>query len=221
MTTSSEATTAAPAVAVLGSANADLVVEVDRRPAGGETIIGSDLQQFAGGKGANQSAACAKAGSSTLFVGCVGEDSNGEFLVRSLEQAGVDVSSVNRIAKPSGTAIIFLTPDGENSIVVSPGANAAFDVEIAKATQPVWSRADAVVMNFELPMATVNYVAAAAATHNQRVILNAAPAFSVDEATLRVCDPLVVNEHEAEVVLGEKLDNYERVAQALRGKGAR
>ncbi len=115
-------------VVVVGSANADLVVQVPRRPGGGETLLGGDLHLLPGGKGANQAAAAGRCGADVAFLGCIGDDANGGFLRAQLEAAGVDTSMLGTVERPSGTAIIFLTPDGENSIVVSPGANHAFDL---------------------------------------------------------------------------------------------
>ena len=177
-------------VVVLGSANADLVVEVPRRPGGGETLLGSDLQLFAGGKGANQAAAAARGGATTRFLGCVGPDAHGEFLRRHLTDAGVDVSGVRTGSRPTGTALILLTPDGENWIVVSPGANAAVDVAMVEEMSPVWMSADVLILNLEVPLETVTHLVARAAAGGVRLLLNAAPAVHFDRAVLEACDPL-------------------------------
>src|SRR5690554_6442396 len=118
-------------IAVVGSANADLVVPVPRRPLGGETLMGGELQTLPGGKGANQAAAAGQAGGSVAFVGAVGADGNGDLVRASLEAAGVHVGTVSTTDSPTGTAIIMLTPDGENSIVVCPGANHDLTVDEA------------------------------------------------------------------------------------------
>lgn len=190
-------------VVVLGSANADLVVNVERRPGAGETLLGSDLQLFPGGKGANQAAAAARSGSRVTFLGALGRDGNADFLRQSLVEAGVDASHVVTVDRPTGTAMILLTPDGDNSIVVSPGANMAVDVAAAEAVSEFWLAADVLVLNLETPLATVVHVIERAHTAGVRVLLNAAPAQVLDAATLARCDPLVVNEHEARVVLAE------------------
>jgi ribokinase len=188
-------------VAVLGSANVDIVVEVPRRPLAGETLLGSDLHVYSGGKGANQAAAAARSGASTRFVACVGRDSHGQFVRDQLAHAGVDVGGVRSVDRPTGTALILLTPDGENSIVVSPGANHAMDAATADAAASIWSSADVLVLNLETPLSTVEHVAASAAARGVRVLLNAAPAQRLEPALLAVCDPLVVNEHEARLLL--------------------
>jgi ribokinase len=109
---------------VLGSANADLVVEVGRRPAGGETVLGGDTVVLPGGKGANTAVAAARVGASVALIGALGGDGYGSLLRESLESSGVDTSLVKTSQRPTGIAYITVTPDGENSIVVSPGANA-------------------------------------------------------------------------------------------------
>lgn len=213
-------------VVVVGSANADLVVEVPRRPGGGETLIGSELRTLPGGKGANQAAAAARAGADTSFVGCVGKDGNGALLRGQLLAAGVDVTSLEEVDAATGTAIILLTPDGENSIVVSPGANSAFDRAAAERLAPVWRSAAVVVLSLEIPHETAFHVAASAAASGSRVLLNAAPAIAVRREVLQCCDPLVVNEHEAREVLGAAendpdASDYARLARRLLLAGAR
>lgn len=209
-------------VAVLGSANADLVVEVPRRPQAGETLLGSDLHVYAGGKGANQAAAAARSGASTRFIACVGDDGNADFLRAELVRAGVDVSGMQTVDRPTGTALILLTPDGENSIVVSPGANAALDVATADATRSLWMGADVLVLNLETPLATVEHVAAAAAERGIRLLLNAAPAQRLAAQLLAACDPLVVNEHEARILLDDDgSSSFEDLARRLMDSGVR
>lgn len=237
-------------VAVVGSANADLVVDVPRRPGGGETLLGGDLALLPGGKGANQAAAAARCGADVSFVACVGTDANGGFLLSELAAAGVNVEHVRRVDRPTGTAIIFLTPDGENSIVVSPGANQALDVAAVEAagtggtaagtagtgagaaagsgarTGSVWREARVVVLSLEIPLDTALHVAAEARSAGARVVLNAAPSVQLDGSVLEQCDPLIVNEHEALEVLGAGLDdpdaeNFGLLAERLLESGAR
>lgn len=189
-------------VAVIGSANADLVVQVARRPAGGETVSGSDLVVTPGGKGANQAAAAALLGAEVAFVGCVGADGHGELLRAALAEAGADVAALGTAEAPTGIALITLTPDGENSIIVCAGANAAVAPEFLQEQEPVWSTAALVVVQLEVPLATVAFVAGECRRRGIRLLLNAAPAAHLDAETLRACDPLVVNETEAAFLLG-------------------
>lgn len=219
-------TTSGNGVAVVGSANADLVVQVDRRPAGGETLLGGDLQTLPGGKGANQAAAAALSGARTVFVGAVGADGHGEFLRDSLTAKGVDLTHLMTGTKPTGTALIFLTPDGENSIVVSPGANAEMTPELTVQHAAAWRNAACVVLSLEIPMPTVTRVAADAAEHGTRVIVNAAPASALEDTVLGVCDPLIVNEHEACEVLGiptpeDGSQDFRAIAADLIHRGAK
>lgn len=209
-------------VVVLGSANADLVVEVPRRPSGGETLLGSDIHLFPGGKGANQAAAAARAGARTRFLGCMGPDAHAEFLRGHLAAAGVDVAGVRTDDRPTGTAMILLTPDGENSIVVSPGANYSIDIEMVEELADVWTSADVLVVNLEVPLATVTHLVGRAAAAGVRVLLNAAPAAHLDREVLQACDPLVVNEYEARIVLGNEGEStFARLAADLLEAGAR
>jgi len=213
-------------VVVVGSANADLVVEVPRRPGGGETLLGGELRTLPGGKGANQAAAAARSGARTGFAGSVGGDGNGAFLRDRLEEAGVDLAGLGTVDSATGTAIILLTPDGENSIVVSPGANHAFDIEAADRVASVWRGAPVVVLSLEIPHETAFHVAREAAAAGSRVLLNAAPSAPVGSGVLELCDPLVVNEHEALEVLGAGPDDpdasdYPRLVGRLLAAGAR
>src|SRR5260370_6452517 len=114
-------------VLVVGSVNADLVVTVARRPGAGETVLGSDLATLPGGKGANQAVAAARLGARVALVGRVGTDSFGPFLREGLDRAGVGTRHLLAVPGPSGVALITVDPAGDNSIIVSPGANARLD----------------------------------------------------------------------------------------------
>jgi ribokinase len=157
-----------------------------------------------------------------MFLGCMGEDSHATFLCARMEEAGVDVSGVRTVPRPTGTAMILVTPEGENSIVVSPGANHAVDVEMADATTSLWAAADVIVLNLEAPARTVEHVAARAARLGVRVLINAAPAVPLCPSALSVCDPLIVNEHEAATMLGSNAgSSFEELAHGLIQRGAR
>ena len=209
-------------ITVIGSANIDFVVELARRPEAGETLLGSDLRRFAGGKGANQAAAAARMGAHTSFYGCIGDDENGAFVRSKLVESGVDIEGLIRVRRPTGTALILVTPDGENSIVVSPGANHALDVEVVESTIDGWADADIVVLNLESPLQTVEYVAAMANKRGIRVLLNAAPAEHVTAKTLALCDPLIVNEHEARALLDDRDSSpFAVLAQQFLDRGVR
>lgn len=190
-------------ILVIGSANMDLYTRLDHIPVGGETILGSPIWTSPGGKGANQAAAAGRLGAKVRFVGQVGRDEYGDRLRAGLAGAGVDVSCLRTGESPSSLAIILLTPDGENSIVVSPSSNqhvAPADVDEAFASVP--DRIGAVVCQLEIPLPTVVHAAEVAARNGARFVLNAAPAQPLPASLLATADPLVVNESEAELLLG-------------------
>ncbi|MEU4801521.1 ribokinase [Actinosynnema sp. NPDC023587] len=182
-------------VLVLGSANADLVVPVPRRPGGGETVLGGDTSVLPGGKGANTAAAAGRLGCEVALVGAVGPDQYGELLVRSLGAAGVRTDLVRTSDRPTGLAYITVTPDGENSIVVAPGANS--DVSESDVDALSWDGVTVLVCSLEVPLATVVHGIAVAASRGVRPVLNLSPVTGVPPATLALLDPLIVNEHEA------------------------
>lgn len=188
-------------VLVIGSANADLVVPADRRPGGGETVLGGDTILSAGGKGANTAVAAARLGADVALLGAVGDDPYGELLKRSLSEAGVDTGSVRTSERPTGIAYITVTPDGENSILVSPGANSGLrpeDVDL--------DGVEVVVLSLEIPLDTVEYAVAEAARREIRTLLNLSPAAELSPETLGKLDVLLVNEHEAAFLLGEETE---------------
>jgi ribokinase len=176
----------APRITVVGSANVDLVARCGRLPRPGETITDADLERVAGGKGANQAVAAARLGARVRFVGRIGRD---DLVLRSLEREGVDVSGVTQDDGESGIALILVDDQGENVIVVAPGANRRLtpgDVDLGDA--------DAVISQLEIPLDVVRSAAARA----QFFCLNAAPARGPLELE-REPDLLVVNQFEYEV----------------------
>ncbi|MCK7626704.1 ribokinase [Streptomyces sp. RS10V-4] len=210
-------------VLVVGSANADLTVRVNRRPGAGETVLGTDLVESAGGKGANQAAAAARIGGRTALLARVGGDAYGELLLAAQRAAGTDVGPVivDEDAR-TGTAMIIVGPDGDNSIVVSPGANAALTPEDVAAAKDVIASSAVVSLQLEIPRETVRAAAAAAEEAGTRVVLNPSPApDDLDPELLAVADPLVVNEHEARQLAGRTGGTPADWAAALRDRGAR
>ncbi|OLZ60488.1 ribokinase [Amycolatopsis keratiniphila] len=188
-------------VLVIGSANADLVVPVDRRPGGGETVLGGDTILSPGGKGANTAVAAARLGADVALLGAVGDDPYGDLLKRSLAESGVDTGSLRTSERPTGIAYITVTPDGENSILVSPGANSALrpeDVDL--------DGAEIVVLSLEIPLETVEHAVAKAVETGVKTLLNLSPAAELSAKTLKGLDVLLVNEHEAAFLLGGEAD---------------
>jgi ribokinase len=188
-------------VIVVGSANADLVVTVDRRPGPGETVLGSDTDVLPGGKGANTAVAAAKLGARVSLLAAIGDDTHGRMLLKSLREAGVDVTEIQRSDRPTGVAYIFVTPDGENSILVSPGANSALSAD--DLTIPA---AKVLVASLEVPLQTIEHAVAVAAERGIRAVVNVSPPAQLSEATLAALDPIVVNEHEAAELLAGDSD---------------
>jgi ribokinase len=183
------------ALLVLGSANADLVVEVGRRPSGGETVLGGDTVVLPGGKGANTAVAAARVGASVALIGAVGGDGYGSLLRESLESSGVDTALVKTSERPTGIAYITVTPDGENSIVVSPGANA--DVSPSDVDAVSFDGAQVLTCSLEVPLETVIHAIGVASREGVRTVLNLSPVAELPAETLRQLTVLIVNEHEA------------------------
>jgi ribokinase len=186
-------------VAVVGSANLDIVVMVERFPAPGETVLGGDLLEIAGGKGLNQAVAAARSAPSAL-VACVGDDDAGRSLLSRLEEARVDTTQVRRIATPSGRAFIQVDPRGENSIVVAAAANSQLtpgDVERSLAEL----RPAVVLAQLEVPVESVSAAAEWAEGHGARFVLNPSPVRELQDSLLALCDPLVLNATEAAQLL--------------------
>ncbi|MBO2457192.1 ribokinase [Actinomadura violacea] len=203
-------------VVVVGSVNADLVVGVDRRPDPGETVLGSDLATHPGGKGANQAVAAARLGGRVGIVGRVGDDGHGALLRDALAGAGVDLAHLAVTPGPSGVALITVGPDGDNSIIVSPGANARLTPDDVAAARDMIAAASVVTFQLEVPMPAIEAAARAAASAGARVVLNLSPTAPVPAGVLALCDPLVVNEHEAAYLLGGTAGPEETAGALLR-----
>ena len=185
-------------VLVVGSVNADLVTRVDRRPAPGETVLGSDLETHPGGKGANQAVAAARLGGKVAFLGRAGTDGQGDLVRDALGGDGVDISHLITTDGPNGVALITVGPEGDNSIIVSPGANARVSEDDVARARPLFEAASVVSLQLEIPLPAVLAAARAADAAGARVVFNLSPPAAVPDELLALCDPLVVNEHEAE-----------------------
>jgi len=187
-------------ILVFGSLNADLVFEVKALPRPGETVLCPGYAVVAGGKGANQAAAAAKAGAAVRMVGRLGEDSFGAFLRQELERAGVDCSGVAAGAEATGVAVIGVEAGGENQIIVGSGANLATradqvdDAELAPGVT--------LLCQNEVEPSATHALLRRAARRGARTILNLAPAAAVPTAVLDALDVLVVNQIEAAMVAG-------------------
>ncbi|AWI32615.1 ribokinase [Streptomyces sp. ICN441] len=187
---------------VIGSANADLVIGVDRRPGPGETVLGSDLAVHPGGKGANQAVAAARLGARTALLARVGDDAHGRLLLDAQRAAGVDTVGVLVGGAPTGVALITVDPSGDNSIVVSPGANGKLTPGDVRAAGSLFHASRVVSAQLEIPLETV-VEAVRNLAPGTRFVLNPSPPRPLPAEVLAACDPLIVNEHEAKAILGD------------------
>src|SRR3712207_4311311 len=200
---------------VLGSINQDFVLKVERRPQPGETVTDAELSTGSGGKGANQAAAAARLGASVTFLGRVGDDEFGEPLVQALGEKGIDTSLVESVSgRSTGAAFITVTPDGENAITVAPGANRSLTAEDVTAASEKVRDARVLVAQMEVPVVTVLRAVEVAASEGARALVNLAPTFEVPRELLEKLDPLVVNEHEAAFLLGNKVGGVDEALSA-------
>jgi ribokinase len=209
-------------VVVVGSVNADLLTQVAVHPAPGETVLGRSMSVLAGGKGANQAVAAARLGAEVAFVGAVGDDSFAGPATAGLRAAGVDLSALATVPGPTGIALVTVSADGENSIVVISGANAAVAADTVSAHAATLAGADVVVLQGEIPRAATETAARLA---RGRVVLNLAPVIELSADVVRRADPLVVNEHEARLALSHlggpdvPGDDHAAAARALTSAG--
>ena len=190
-------------IVVIGSLNMDLVVKTERMPKGGETIRGEDLKTIPGGKGANQAAAVALLGNSVGMVGRVGGDAFGQTLIENLKKIKVETNFVKIDPSTStGTAVIIVDKNGQNSIVVSPGANGKVILQDIDEAERLFKSARMMILQFEIPIKAVEYAIQIARRNAVKVILNPAPALSVEIGLLRQADYLVPNESELQILSG-------------------
>jgi ribokinase len=210
-------------IVVAGSSNTDMILKVPRIPKPGETILGGTFYTAAGGKGANQAVAAARAGGEVTFIARIGDDMFGRQAREGFISDGITVDYVyTDETAPSGVALIFVDQQGENSIGVSSGANGALSsVDVSKAENAIHS-ADILLMQLEIPLDTVIRSAEIAHAAGVRVILNPAPACPLDDALLRMLTVITPNESEAEMLTGipvTDIPGAEKAACALMARG--
>lgn len=193
-------------ILVIGSSNTDLIARVKRFPAAGETVEGLTFLQAMGGKGANQAMAAYKAGGDVTFVTCLGNDANGQNALTHYRKEGLDVSlSLQVDDVPSGTAMIWVDDQGENCIVITPGANNRLSPDYILKIQDTIVASDIVVLQMEIPYETIKAVCDVAYKSRTQVLLNVAPACQLEPDLLKRIDILIVNETEAEMISGKKI----------------
>ncbi|GAB4573146.1 MAG: ribokinase [Anaerolineales bacterium] len=201
-------------IIVIGSLNTDLVVKSPRFPQPGETISGDDLQIIPGGKGANQAVAAARQGVKTTMIGRVGSDSFGPFLVDNLKSNQVDTSHVLQTDSATGTAIIVVDANGQNSIVLSPGANGK--VSPADVDSASFADFGLLLLQLEIPTPTVLRAAQRAHEHGLTVILNPAPAKPLPHELLANVDILIPNESELSLLTGLSVNDVSSAEMAAK-----
>jgi len=210
-------------IIVVGSLNMDLVMRVGRAPVGGETVQGLDFAMLAGGKGANQAVACARMGANVIMVGRVGIDPNGDVLKAALAADGIDAREVRALASThTGVASIWVEDDGQNRIVLAPGANGLLDPASVARADTMIAMAGMLIVQLEVPMAAVQAAVDRAFAAHVPVLLNPAPAEPLPDDIWPKIDILVLNETEAASYAGIAVVDPNSAAAAgalLRARG--
>jgi ribokinase len=204
-------------VVVVGSSNTDMIIKLDRLPQPGETLLGGEFSTAAGGKGANQAVAAARAGGAVSFIARVGDDMFGRLAVEGFASDGIDVRHVlPDPGAPSGVALIFVDRHGENSIAVASGANARLSPADVRTAGDVIRSADILVTQLETPLETVHSAVELAASHGVPVLLNPAPAQRLDAEILQHVSVLTPNETEAALLTGIEVSSESGAEAAAR-----
>jgi ribokinase len=208
---------------VLGSINADHILNLESFPAPGETVTGNQYQVAFGGKGANQAVAAGRSGANIAFIACTGDDDTGERVRKQLASDNIDIAPVSVVAEEStGVALIFVNAEGENVIGIHAGANAALTTERVEAQHASIAGAEALLMQLESPVESVLAAAKIAHENHTTVVLNPAPARVLSDELLALVDIITPNETEAEKLTGIRVENDDdaaRAARALHDKG--
>lgn len=210
-------------ILVVGSINRDFVVHAKRIPAPGETVQGTNFQEFYGGKGANQAVGISRLGYPVSMLGHVGDDSLGLLLKEGLTESGVNAETVEVVPGPSGIALITRSENGDNSILVVAGANGTLTPQSIKNKENLITSAGMILLQLEIPLETVEYVVTIAASAGIPVILDPAPAQPLSPTLLQHVSWLTPNETETELLIRGSLNNIslEEAADRLLLLGAR
>lgn len=209
-------------IVVVGSINLDLVAQAPCIPVAGETITGMNFQTFFGGKGANQAVAAARLGAKVSMIGQLGSDAFASQLRSGLQQAGVDTTAVETVPGSSGVALISTDRNGENSIIVVPGANAYVSPAFLERNLELIRSAAIVLAQLEIPLETISRLAKLTTQHQVPLMLDPAPARALPESLLRSVDWLTPNETETVALLGgDEFSLPEKAASILLKRGVR
>ena len=190
-------------IVVIGSMNMDLVVETDTVPQKGETVLGNEFHQIPGGKGANQALAAGKLGGKVNFIGACGKDNYGDTLLSNLKKEGVNVKNVHRVNENTGIASITIEKDGDNRIIVVPGANHSLTPNSISEHKEIIKKASVLLLQLEIPINTVEKAVNLADEFNTTIILDPAPAQKLKSAIYKKIDYLLPNQGELDNLLND------------------
>lgn len=210
-------------ITVIGSSNTDMIMQLDKIPFPGETLIGNQFSTAPGGKGANQAVAAARLGGNVSFVGCVGNDQLGDSATDILKNESIDINYVKRSDKnPSGVAFIFVDKEGQNSIGVASGANFDINVEDIVNSEDLLSKSSVILTQLETPMDVIEKAASLSKNYNSIFILNPAPYQSLSNDLIKNIDIITPNRTEARQMTGVDVvdsKSAEEASNILHNKG--
>jgi ribokinase len=210
-------------ILVVGSSNTDMVVQAERLPAPGETILGGVFQQLPGGKGANQAVAAQRCGGKVAFIACVGDDSLGAESIKGYKKNGITVDAIHIVDEvKSGVALIMVNEQGENSIAVASGANAKLTPKHLDQDIDLFECVEIILMQLETPLETIEHATNIAHKKGKTIILNPAPAQELSDNILNKITLITPNETEASILTGITVKDEataKQAAEVLRNKG--
>ena len=202
-------------ILVIGSSNTDLVIQTSHFPEPGETVMGGVFSTFAGGKGANQAVAASRLGAKVTFVARVGNDDFGRQAIDGFDKEGITTSHIFIDEnEPTGVASIIINKDGENTIVVAPGANNMLSKTDIEGIVSLVEATDIVLVQLEVPLETVTFVIQLAHKLHKKIILNPAPAVKLDYNLFSYLDIITPNESETKILLGKKVSDLKSASEA-------
>ena len=211
-------------ILVIGSANTDLIIQVENIPRPGETVLGGTFLTASGGKGANQAVAAARLGGRVRFIASISQDAFGKQLMQQYQQDDIDTSLIKHPDGPSGIAMIYVARNGQNSISVAPGSNALLNCQDIQTHANVFKDSRIVLTQLETPIETIHEAAKQAKNNDCIFILNPAPATKLPEDIYSLIDLITPNETEAQMLTGipvTDIESAQKAAQSLYDKGVK
>ena len=203
-------------ITVVGSLNMDLVITAPKMPVMGETILGSGFMTTPGGKGANQAVAAARLGGCVTMVGCVGNDIFGKDILKNLELNNVKTNLINIVEGVSTGIAVIVIENGNNAIIVDPGANSLLSSQIVENNENTIKSSNILMVQLEIPLETVEKTVEIAKRAGVNVLLNPAPARRLSDELLRKVDIFTPNETECEIITGLSINSVAEAKEALR-----